>query len=249
MESDWDAYLCEIEERPASILVDLECMRIAPVATLPYVAWVCVYMKQPSPDGLMSDEEYDVLQEIDELLDARLQAEGTSVFIGRIVHDGCQRYYFYRSEGEDWEDRVSAAMRSFPDYESEWGADKDPEWEMFFELLCPDDAELRTMYDYRVLQALESSGDPLTASRELTHWAYFADGQTRQAFQEKAEASGFSLVSLGEPDEEVDQFSITFARNDIPSYENITNVTLPLMELAEEYNGDYDGWESAVLEE
>ena len=248
METDWDAYLCEIDEKPASILVDLEYMGVAPVATLPYVAWVYIYMKQPSSDGLMSDEEYDVLQEIDELFEARLHAEGTSAFIGRVVHDGCQRYYFYRSEGEDWDDRVAAAMRSFPDYESEWGADKDPEWEMFFELLCPDDAELRTMIDYRILESLESNGDPLTASREITHWAYFDDGSTRQAFQEKVEALGFALVSLGEPDEEVDQFSIAFARNDIASYENITDVTLPVMELAEECNGHYDGWESVVLD-
>tara|TARA_R110001592_G_scaffold94289_4_gene273052 strand:+ start:500 stop:1246 length:747 start_codon:yes stop_codon:yes gene_type:complete len=248
MESDWDAYLCEIEEKPASILLDLEFMRLAPIATLPYMAWVCVYMKQPTPDGLMSDEEYDVLQEIDERLDDRLQAEGTSDFIGRIIHDGCQRYYFYRSEGGDWEDRVRDAMRTFPDYESESGTDEDPEWELFFELLCPDDTELRGMYDYRVLQSLESNGDPLTASRELTHWAYFADETTRQAFQQKAEAAGFTLVSLHDPDEDVEQFSIVIARDDIPSYENIANVTLPLMQMAEACGGDYDSWESADLE-
>jgi len=47
---------------------------------------------------------------------------------------------------------------------------------------------------------------------------------------------------------ETEELGVRIYRADLPSFENIDEVTHPLVKLAAEYGGEYDGRESAVVQ-
>lgn len=51
MTDDWDFYAARVDDRPASIFVDLGAAQAAPVETLPLRAHVRLFMNSPRPDG------------------------------------------------------------------------------------------------------------------------------------------------------------------------------------------------------
>ena len=57
MESEWDVYMCLVEDQPTSVVVDLGLKQRAPIATLSWMVYVRVRMKQPREDGLRGRNE------------------------------------------------------------------------------------------------------------------------------------------------------------------------------------------------
>jgi regulator of RNase E activity RraB len=113
--------------------------------------------------------------------------------------------------------------------------------------LYPSDAARRTIENRHVCEGLEQNGDSLVEPREIDHWAHFPDANKRNAFVAEALQLGFSIRALSAPDENRDQYSAQLWRADVPTYNNIDDVTLPLFNLAIEHGGEYDGWESVVV--
>jgi regulator of RNase E activity RraB len=93
---------------------------------------------------------------------------------------------------------------------------------------------------------MEELGDPLTAKREIAHWAYFPDPGARDEFVLSTAKLGFALREKFEPDDVQSQFGACVVRNDLASWSEINEVTLELFDLATALGGDYDGWESPV---
>jgi hypothetical protein len=62
MSNDWDFYSCRVDDKPASIFVDLGIRRDVPLSGRPYMAFVRLFMRAPRPDGLSSQEEFEDLR-------------------------------------------------------------------------------------------------------------------------------------------------------------------------------------------
>lgn len=57
MSNDWDFYSCRVDDKPASIFVDLGIGGDAPLSGQPYMTFVRLFMRAPRPDGLSSQAE------------------------------------------------------------------------------------------------------------------------------------------------------------------------------------------------
>ena len=139
-------------------------------------------------------------------------------------------------------------MTTFPGREYQTGADPDQEWAFYRGVLLPDDRQRHCIEDYKVLGALEANGDGLRQPREIDHWIDFPDADSRREFEKRAHGLGFQTRGLLDPDEENADFGIQLWREDVPSYGAIEPVTLALYDLALETGGEYDGWETYVVE-
>ena len=47
MSNDWDFYSCRVDDKPASIFVDLGIRRDVPLSGRPYMAFVRLFMRAP----------------------------------------------------------------------------------------------------------------------------------------------------------------------------------------------------------
>jgi regulator of RNase E activity RraB len=88
----------------------------------------------------------------------------------------------------------------------------------------------------------------LRKPRPVSHWAYFKSPQDRNKFIAKAVSAGFNITDQSESEnsEAEHPFGVTLERTDRVDWDSINEATLALFRLAQEVNGDYDGWETAV---
>jgi hypothetical protein len=247
MSDDWDFYFLRVEDKPASIFVDLGIAAEAPIRSLPVMAYLRVYMKAPRPDGLSSREEFEALKAIEDSIEGGLTDDGETLYVGRNTSDGCRDFYFYMAAPAGWSERVTRFMQLFAGYEFDAGHRDDLAWQTYLEFLYPAEAERERIKNRRVCDALEQHGDALTQSREIDHWAYFPNPSARAAFLERAQRLGFRLRSMSEPAKAGDQYGVRLYRTDVPARDSIDDVTTPLSQLATELGGEYDGWETQVI--
>lgn len=141
MGEDWDFYFHRVDDRPASIFLELGLSEIAPIKDHTRLGWVRVYMKSPRHDGLSSQEEFDVLTTMEDNLSQGLTRTGQSVYVGRNTSDGCWDFYFYVGHHVDWKHQVEQLMQAYESYEFESGIRDDPEWATYFEFLYPSEVD------------------------------------------------------------------------------------------------------------
>lgn len=246
MTDDWDFYFLRVDDKPASIYVDLGAHGFAPNPKLPHMAYVRLRMREPRSDGLSSREEFDALVAVEDALKAALVDPETD-YVGRCTTNSCRDFFFYVAHPGTWASRVAACMRSFGGYLYEADTREEPDWSSYFSYLYPSDADRQTIENRRVCEALERNGDKLSEAREIDHWAYFPDAESLKAYVAEATQLGFEVRAISVPDEAHRSYCARLWRSDIPAFNAIDDVTLPLFDLAAKHGGEYDGWESIVV--
>ena len=245
MTDNWDFYATRVDDQPASIFVDLGAESAAPVALLAHMAYVRLYMKHPRPDGLSSNDEYDALVGLEDAMEADLVGDDV-VYVGRNTSNGCRDFYFYTSKPASWEVKVRQALVDFGGYEYDVGNRDDAEWSTYFNFLLPGEVDRQRIENRRVCESLERHGDKLVVAREIDHWIYFESPEALETCLAELEAMGFKMRAKHPNSQGKMPYGVQVWRSDIPSYDNIDDVTLPLLRAAASQKGDYDGWECAV---
>lgn len=246
MSDDWDVYFTHVDEKPASILLDLGLAPEAPIPGLSVMAYVTLDFLDPDENGMSKRSEYEKLMAVEDALVPAL-ADETCVFVGRCTTNGQRDFFFYMDNAKGVEERVESVMERFAEYTWDMGLVEEPGWDTYFEFLYPDQQGMDTIWNNRVRRNLESEGDDLSAAREIDHWIQFATEEDMAAFTPEVEREGFTVtVQDKRPDAEL-PYEVLVQRTDVP--DEIDDVTWPLRELAGAHGGVYDGWGCAVVKD
>jgi regulator of RNase E activity RraB len=98
----------------------------------------------------------------------------------------------------------------------------------------------------RVLSSLKKNGDNHLIKREVEHWIYFDFAENRDRFHHAASKLGFKVASQSDDAPEPRRFGISVMHNTSVDYNTINDAVLQLFDLSNEFNGEYDGWETSV---
>ena len=247
MSENWEVYLCQIEDKPASIVVDLGLHDDAPLAGLEDLVWLRVALLEARDDGLTTDDEAETLGDIEDALTGAVEeSDGAMVYVGRTTCDGSRDFFFYAGDGMSAEARLSAALVPFSAYEFETGTKPEPEWSAYLEFLYPSPRDFQLITNGQLGQALVSHGDDPTIVREVSHWAYFETPESRAEYLAEVLTQGFTAEDQSDDGEPPRPYRLSFAREDAVDPDTINNVTLSLYDLALTRGGVYDGWETSV---
>lgn len=251
MSDSWDFYFSNVNDKLASLFVDLGIHDSAPDAARPWLLWLWVEFNHPREDGLSSREEYETLCAIEDSLTTSIHRSMPAVVVGRITTDGRREFYFYSSESTRFADAVAAAMAEFPDYRWELGSKLDPKWTHYFNVLYPTPHDWQRIKNQRVIEQLQTHGDILEKPRDVSHWAYFSSESERSEFVSRIKAQRFSVIAERKLDDETSgsPWAVVFERRDAVDGNSINEVTILLADLADEFGGDYDGWETPIITE
>jgi len=200
--SDWDVYMCEVEGRPASILVDLALAEHAPLKNLPVLGHVGVALQRPDENGFPDAAEYDELAALEDALIKALVEQGQAVYAGRSIRDGESDFFFYLPDMQGFGDAVEKAFCAAleqkkggntpgPDWES--GSVHDADWDVYRDFLFPNTYDLLGIQNRRALAKLQSMGDDPALTRFVEHWLEFATEDALQAAAQGARAKGFAV--------------------------------------------------------
>jgi regulator of RNase E activity RraB len=248
MPDAWDFYFARVNGALASLFVDLGIRRSVPDPQKPWLLWAWVYFRQPREDGLSSAEEAPRLFQIEDALTKSVEGTTQARLVGRITTAGRREFYFYGARTDGFQEAVVNVLKGFPDYRFDLGNKRDPAWSQYLEVLYPTPRAYQQIQNRRVIEALEKQGDPLTAPRPVSHWAYFPSAEKRAEFGSRVVPKGFKITNeQGSDDPEAKYpYGVTLERTDRVDRDSIDDITLDLLALAQELGGEYDGWETTV---
>ncbi len=243
---NWDFFMCRIEGAPASIRTNLALIEVAPLEGLTQRLQFCIKMKNPTPEGFPSNEEYPILCDIEDAIGEKAEAAG-AVLVSVIKSEGVLELWFYCDNAETLVDICQKTLGNFEGYLYQDFSVEDPEWEDYFGFLYPDEFSYQTMQNRKVLMQLEKNGDKMEVPREIDHFFYFKEAAQQQAFAKEAEAKGFKVrfnddefVEDRKAEGKEYPYMVEVTREDSPLA--IDDIVWDLLELASPFEGNYDGW-------
>lgn len=247
MSDVWNFYLTQTHPEPGIVFLDLGLKAEVPLDGFDYVVVLEVELTRLRDNGMPEPSELERLNELEDYMMESLPAE-TAVFIARKTLAGRRDFYFYSSNATLAEQLISQAMAGFPEYQFELRSSADPMWTTYEELY-PNAREVQTINNHEVISALKSSGDALLPPRKITHWMYFRTDNDRARFCQALAATGFRLSHETEtiPGREFPYGQVVEHQGSV-DVESIDEAVLQLYDLTREYDGDYDGWETVVVQ-
>lgn len=244
MEQDWGHYFTQINGQPASILLDLNATSESLRAQRPFLCRLAVQCVAPDTDGWPGDHEFDRLNEIEERVTESLAQTQNGQFVGTATYDRKRILFFYLAEQAGTEAAIQIGCKDFPDYPWRHTLSEDPDWRGYFDFLYPNEEEMQSLQNERVLQNLLEAGDTLEASRRVDHWLYFPSAEALQRC--KASMSDLNY-RIDEEREQDGEWCLQIYREDSVEPASIDAATIELFRLAKEAGGKYDGWETFVV--
>lgn len=277
MNDNWDVYFCRVDDKPASILVNIGLAASAPDAERPVLGYVTVPLDEPDEHGLPGQEEYDRLADLEDALEEALSKTCDARYVGRLATDGRLDLFFYLPGDQDWHKAVTEAAEGFE--HDDWGAGsaEDKDWSTYLDFLFPGFPELLFIQNRRACDKLLAGGDDLSLTRFINHWAEFPTAEAMRDFAGEAQELGFLIEEDGEEDGETEGGDEDAGRDASAGKEqteqteqaeqanrataparrirlaradapaNMDEVTLQLAELARSHGGLYTGWSCAVV--
>ncbi len=244
-EEDWDFYLCEIAQQPASVFLDLSWFEESPVSGLDQLLRVKLPMHTPREDGLSSQAEAEALHDAEDAIVEALESRAQARFVGRATWAGLRELYLYAPGSALDEATIEAALSSAPAYTARWEREADPDWTHYRELLYPDADARAQLTNRRMVHHLQSQGDALNQPRPINHMLYFPEQAQADACIEQARRRGFSAESQPADDARWGIY-VALTREDTAQLEHLNALVHALRALATSHGGHYDGWGSPL---
>ena len=202
-------------------------------------------MKNPRPDGLSSQEEFDILCRIGDSIDSLMNvSDGKHLYVGRNTSSNTRDFYFYTSDVENLNICLNSIKQKFPNYEFEQGDRQDADWSTYVDFLYPTPIQHQHMMDRRVCEQLEANGDDLSIERDIDHRAYFKEKSKAKMFRSYLEQGEFHNLKTGKTKPLFGDIYIDFKHFGAPV--DIYNITYDLFSKTQELKGIYDGWGCTV---
>lgn len=247
-QEQWDFYPARVNDAPASVFLDMSFMSIAPVKDMPRLWWVFLKMESPESHGMGGDEDANILwaaeDEIVPLIEKRLQGR----MIGRVRGEGDWQLYFYAPGGSVPNAEIESLVSANQSRPYWVDSKEDSEWSFYRDFLFPSDERYQWMKDRSVVERLAESGDDPSAERDIDHFVYFDNERNRTVFVDRTAAIGFRVDHLSSHPDSTRPYGVQLIRRDRTELQAIHEAVMQLVDLANEFEGEYDGWGAPVVD-
>jgi uncharacterized protein (TIGR01619 family) len=243
-EQDFDAYLAELDEAPASFMIDLGAYAHAPLDSHPTRVQVRVPMTSPRDDGLRSSGEAEALGELEERIIEALEERCGAVFVGHTISEGMLHIVCYAPAEQTTDPAALFDEFDARGYELAWFVEDDAEWEMYFEFLFPDPRSMQIIQNRRLMKVRAEHGDDPSKVRTIDHTALFEDLGSAEEAAVVLAGKGFRVDPVREDEE---YWLLEFHRDDALDGDAPDRICLEIIDLLEPFAGYYDGWGAPVV--
>ena len=246
IDEEWGVYLCNsfAYDLPAVIRVNLSLRDFEYTANYPKRLHLQILYKNADDNGFPTREEGEYVYSIEDAVEEVVEQHG-DMLAGVVKCDERVRIFAYVKNELGYYDEISAVMsKNFPNYAYTLAVVDDPDWELYFQGLYPDRYEYQSIMNMRLIEDIKSDGDSMVP-RVLEHCLLFKTEENGEAFLAKVMEDSFNkLSSENQTDnEDIDKeypYVLVIGRED--AFENIDEIVWYLMDLAEEFDGEYSGW-------
>lgn len=98
-----------------------------------------------------------------------------------------------------------------------------------------------------VLRLFKGLGGNLREKHPVTHWFYFREEQNLTELEKYLNTVGFCTLTKNlKREQEKEKLLLIVVRNEILNEDSLNFDTTEFSKLAEEFQGEYDGWETKI---
>ena len=246
IDEDWGVYLCNsfAYDLPAVVRTNLALRDFECTANYPKRLDLQILYKNADDNGFPTREEGEYVYSIEDAVVKIIEQHG-DMLAGVVRCDERVHIFVYVKNELGYYDEISEMMlENFPDYAYTLAVVEDQDWELYFKGLYPDRYEYQSIMNRWLIEDIKGNGDSMVP-RVLEHCLLFKTEEHGEAFLAKVMEDGFiKLSSENQNDnEDIDKeypYLLVIGRED--DFENIDEIVWYLMDLAEEFDGEYDGW-------
>ncbi|OOE12477.1 DUF695 domain-containing protein [Fictibacillus arsenicus] len=250
MSDNWNFYLDVVDDHLASIVVDLDVTEEVNIRKYKWLFSVKITIQNPTEIGNPGEQEDERICEWEYDLMERLNNEDI-VQVGRVTTNGTREFFYYAKNEKHVKiiDQHALAVFDKKGYETEISRIEEEEpWSFYSEFLYPDEYQFQQMSNRELVELLENENDDLEEPRKIEHWIEFETLDDLKAFEQDIQNEGFTTENFEQQKNEDGTYSITISREDGVDYHLIDSVTDTIIAAAQQHNGQYDGWESPVIQ-
>ena len=246
IDEDWGIYLCNAFacDLPAVIRTNLALRDFECTVNYPKRLHLQILYKNADDNGFPTREEGEYVYPVEDAVVEIIEQHG-DMLAGVVKCDERAHIFAYVKNELGYYDEISEMMsENFPDYAYTLAVFEDKDWELYFNGLYPDRYEHQSIMNMRLIENIESHGDSMVP-RVLEHCLCFTTEENGEAFLTKVMEEGFKKLSTEDlsNNEDIDKeypYELVIGRED--AFENIDDIVWYLMDLAEEFDGEYSGW-------
>jgi len=153
--------------------------------------------------------------------------------------------YFYAEDDTYLAGLVGKIASEYSNYQFNYLLEKDAPWNFYFNVVYPSAVEFQIMKNRKVVQNMARAGADLSEQYEVNHWFFFDNGASRGQAKVRLMALGYEILEDNFYNENVPgtPFGLHILGTHDLQIETLTELTYDFFDLAEEYQGIYDGWE------
>ena len=246
IDEDWGIYLCNAFacDLPAVIRTNLALTDFQFTANYPKRLELQILYKNADDNGFPIREEGEYVYSIEDAVVEIIEQHG-DMLAGVVRCDERVRIVSYAKNELGYYDEISEMMaENFPEYAYTFAVFEDKDWDMYFHALYPDKYEYQSIMNMRLIENIKSDGDSMVP-RVLEHCLLFKTEENGEVFLTNVMEEGFYKLSSENlsKNEDIDKeypYVLVIGRED--AFENIDEIVWYLMDVAEEFDGDYSGW-------
>ena len=246
IDEDWCIYLCNAYacDLPAVIRTNLALRDFEFTVNYPKRLHLQILYKNADDNGFPTREEGEYVYSIEDAVVEIIEQHG-DILAGVVKCDERVRIVSYAKNELGYYDEISEMMsEKFPDYAYTLAVVEDENWELYFQALYPDRYEYQSIMNMRLIENIKSDCDSMVP-RVLEHCLLFKTEENGEAFLAKVMEDSFIKLSSEDlsNNEDIDKeypYVLVIGRED--AFENIDEIVWYLMDLVEEFDGEYSGW-------
>jgi regulator of RNase E activity RraB len=251
------SYLDSYDEKPVYTIVDLGLAEIAPVAGYDrYIAVILPVQINGSGEGApVGDGELKSLHKIEERCIREAEAKGF-LYAGHAIVTAAEHMYiaFYCKETDKDEiiNNLLKICQANGREPTRILSKEDHEWGFYLERLYPDIYSMQPLNHQEIVEDVRKHGDSGQLPRSVAFWLYFSTKEDAEACLEEAADQGFLLDTLADLREDKQfkgnrPFALTIKKDMALNVDEMNAEAWKLIDLAKEYDGEYDGIETDVI--
>ena len=246
IDQDWCIYLCNAYacDLPAVIRTNLALRDFEFTVNYPKRLHLQILYKNADDNGFPTREEWEYVYPVEDAVVEIIEQHG-DMLAGVVKCDERAHIFAYVKNELGYYDEISEMMsEKFPDYAYTLTVVEDEDWELYFQALYPDRYEYQSIMNMRLIENIKSDCDSMVP-RVLEHCLLFKTEENGEAFLAKVMEDSFIKLSSEDlsNNEDIDKeypYVLVIGREDV--FENIDEIVWYLMDLVEEFNGEYSGW-------
>jgi regulator of RNase E activity RraB len=204
---------------------------------------VRIPIKDAGPDGLPREDSRELLDAVEDAIIETLEDGLSARHVGAISHAGIRHVYFYAASDRKLADLLRPLAAQFPGMAPSAMSRVDAKQELYDEVLGPDAWQFEFLRNARVLAEMSMKGDGLEGTRTIEHFAIFALQTSAESFAAVVEEKGYAADDPAEAKHQGGTvWSVRFTQDVELDVFAISDATLELQQMAEDCQGEYDGW-------